>query len=199
MSIFLFVLYSILISSVILMLLCINPIHSVLFFILLFLSASFILIILHAYFIGLIFLMVYVGAISVLFLFVVMMLNIKRIERDNATYLVIGVTISLFFFLQIFYLLLSSYSIYIPFNLLYNNSYTFSFFAEDMFDQTHNVILIGISLFNTYPLLLIFSGITLLVAMIGAIYLTHSKAGYSSRRFDNQLLRNTNINNLHIY
>lgn len=199
MSFFLFFLYCILVSSVILMLLCINPIHSVLFFILLFLSASFILIILHAYFIGLIFLMVYVGAISVLFLFVVMMLNIKRIERDNATYLVIGATISFFFFLQIFYMLLSSYSIYIPYNLFNNNSYTFSFFPEDMFDQTSTVIMLGISLFNTYPLLLLFSGLTLLVAMVGAIFLTHTKAGFSSRRFDNTLLRNITINNLHIY
>ena len=57
-----------------------NPIYSILFLILTFISSSFLLILLNAEFIFMLFLVVYIGAVSVLFLFVVMMLNIKIIE-----------------------------------------------------------------------------------------------------------------------
>ena len=60
-----------------------NPIHSILYLILVFCNVSFIFIILNIEFIALTFLIVYVGAISVLFLFVIMMLNIKIIELDE--------------------------------------------------------------------------------------------------------------------
>jgi NADH-quinone oxidoreductase subunit J len=60
-----------------------NPIHSILYLILVFCNVTFVLIILGVEFIAIIFLIVYVGAIAVLFLFVVMMLNIKIIELDE--------------------------------------------------------------------------------------------------------------------
>jgi NADH-quinone oxidoreductase subunit J len=60
-----------------------NPIHSILYLILVFCNVSFVFIILNIEFVALIFLIVYVGAIAVLFLFVVMMLNIKIIELDE--------------------------------------------------------------------------------------------------------------------
>ena len=54
-----------------------NPVHSVLFLILTFVGASGLLILSEAEFMAIILIVVYVGAIAVLFLFVVMMLNIK--------------------------------------------------------------------------------------------------------------------------
>ena len=54
-----------------------NPVHSVLFLILAFLNAAGIFVILHAEFLAMILIIVYVGAVAVLFLFVVMMLDIK--------------------------------------------------------------------------------------------------------------------------
>ncbi len=54
-----------------------NPVHSVLFLILVFFNAAGLLLLLGLDFFALILLIVYVGAIAVLFLFVVMMLNIK--------------------------------------------------------------------------------------------------------------------------
>jgi NADH-quinone oxidoreductase subunit J len=61
-----------------------NPIYSILFLILTFCNISFIMILLNVEFIAIIFLIVYVGAISVLFLFVIMMLNLKIIElKEN--------------------------------------------------------------------------------------------------------------------
>jgi len=57
-------------------------------------------------FIGLIFLIVYVGAIAVLFLFIVMMLNIKIIEVNELLirYVVVGAAISLIFLVNMFLL-----------------------------------------------------------------------------------------------
>ncbi len=54
-----------------------NPIHSVVFLILVFCNATGLLLLLKLEFIAIMFLIIYVGAIAVLFLFVVMMLNIK--------------------------------------------------------------------------------------------------------------------------
>ena len=60
-----------------------NPVHSVLFLILVFCNASGLLILLGLDFFAMVFLVVYVGAIAVLFLFVVMMLNIKLVEINE--------------------------------------------------------------------------------------------------------------------
>ena len=60
-----------------------NPIHSVVFLILVFCNAAGLLVLLRTEFIAMMFLIIYVGAIAVLFLFVVMMLNIKVAEGGN--------------------------------------------------------------------------------------------------------------------
>lgn len=83
-----------------------NPIHSILYLILVFCNVTFVLIILGIEFIAIIFLIVYVGAIAVLFLFVVMMLNIKILELDEVfwKYIPVGLLISSIFLFQIFFL-----------------------------------------------------------------------------------------------
>ena len=60
-----------------------NPIYSILFLILVFTGTVGILLLLGAEFLAMILLIVYVGAIAVLFLFVVMMLNIRIIELKD--------------------------------------------------------------------------------------------------------------------
>lgn len=63
-----------------------NPVHSVLFLILVFLNAAGLLILIGLEFFAMVFLVVYIGAIAVLFLFVVMMLNIKLAEINDKKY-----------------------------------------------------------------------------------------------------------------
>ena len=58
-----------------------NAIYSVLFLVLSFLAAASFLFLLKCEFLSLIFILIYVGAIAILFLFVVMMLNIKLVEN----------------------------------------------------------------------------------------------------------------------
>ena len=54
-----------------------NPVISVIYLISLFLNASLFLIIKGIYFLGISYILIYIGAITVLFLFVIMMINIK--------------------------------------------------------------------------------------------------------------------------
>lgn len=70
-----------------------------------------------------------------------------------------------------------------------------SFFSDYLtnnneFVHKYLVQLIGIS---------IFSGVTLLIALICSVYLTNMKSGYSLRRQDNQFSRNASILNVHVY
>jgi NADH-quinone oxidoreductase subunit J len=69
----LFYLFSILaVLSAIMVISSRNPVHSVLFLILVFVNGSGLLLLIEAEFIAIMFIVVYVGAIAVLFLFVVM-------------------------------------------------------------------------------------------------------------------------------
>jgi NADH-ubiquinone oxidoreductase chain 6 len=88
-----------------------NPVHSVLFLILVFCNSSALLVLLGLDFFAMILLVVYVGAIAVLFLFVVMMLNIKIAEiHENALrYLPVGGIIGLIFLLEIFLIVDNDY------------------------------------------------------------------------------------------
>jgi NADH-ubiquinone oxidoreductase chain 6 len=83
-----------------------NPIHSILYLIFVFCSVTFVFIILGVEFLAITFLIVYVGAIAVLFLFVVMMLNIKILELDEVfwKYIPVGLLISSIFLFQLFFL-----------------------------------------------------------------------------------------------
>ena len=59
-----------------------NPVYSVLFLILAFINAAILFLFLNAEFLAMLLIVVYVGAVAVLFLFVVMMLNIKQEEKQ---------------------------------------------------------------------------------------------------------------------
>jgi len=80
-----------------------NPVHSVLSLILAFCFTTVVFLFFGLEFVAITFLVVYVGAIAVLFLFVVMMLNIRIIELDESfwRYLPIGLFFSLFFLVHI--------------------------------------------------------------------------------------------------
>lgn len=80
-----------------------NPVHSVLFLIVVFCSSSGLLMLLGLDFFAMIFLVVYVGAIAVLFLFVVMMLNIKlaEIHENVLRYLPVGGLLGFLFLCEI--------------------------------------------------------------------------------------------------
>ena len=72
-----------------------NPVHSVLWLILAFLSAAGLFVLLGAEFVAMLLIIVYVGAVAVLFLFVVMMLDVDfaELKAEMAKYLPLGLVI----------------------------------------------------------------------------------------------------------
>jgi len=81
-----------------------NPIHSILFLVLVFFNVAGLLILVDIEFLAIMFIIIYVGAIGILFLFVVMMLNVKVTELNDSfiRYLPIGGIIGLIFLFEIF-------------------------------------------------------------------------------------------------
>lgn len=204
-NLFLILLYTFIISSSLLMISVLNPINSVLFLISIFFSVSIIFILLGIDFFGFVFLIIYVGAIAVLFLFIVMMLNIQKIETDKLTYLTIGIFILIILFIELFLSLSYNYLLLFDNNQIFSNIENFRY-LYDIFvlrsDESYRYLMVeslGIMLFEYYPIQLMLSGLNLLVAMIGSIYLTNFKRGFSTKKQHNQLARNHYLFNSNIY
>ena len=147
-----------------------NPVHSVLFLILAFFNSAGLLILMEMEFLSLIFIVVYVGAIAVLFLFVVMMLNVKisEVEDEVLQYLPVGGTIGLIFLFLIFFIIEGDF---VSFNGQANSIYLDWF---QQVDVVSNIETLGQVLYTDYLVYFLLAGVILLVAMVGAIVLTMS-------------------------
>lgn len=138
-----------------------NPVHSVLALIFTFCNAAIILCLFNIEFLSLIFIIIYVGAIAVLFLFVVMMLNIKVYKKNNNIFLILT-------FLSI----LSFISLYIFFNESFSNWSVIEFNYHLFFDSLVNINIIGQILYNYYLICFLIAGIILLISIVGPVVLT---------------------------
>ena len=80
-----------------------NPVHSVLWLILAFLSSAGLFVLLGAEFLAMLLIIVYVGAVAVLFLFVVMMLDVdfSTLKAEMAGYLPIALLIGVVLVMQL--------------------------------------------------------------------------------------------------
>lgn len=146
-----------------------NPIISVFYLVLTFVNASILLLIQGVEFLSLLLIIVYVGAIAILFLFVVMMLNIKRVELvENATrYVPVGFIIGLVF--------MNIIKDKFPVGAHEESITGTTFSAIEIHLATNtNIQALGDILYTHYSVYFIMSGIILLIAMIGAIILTIS-------------------------
>jgi len=167
---FLFTLFSgIAIISALIVIASVNPVHSVIFLILTFFNASGILLLLEAEFLAIRFIIVYVGAIAVLFLFVVIILNIKISELTNSLYqyLPIGGLIGFVFLIEMFLIIDSDL---IP--VLSNITTTCLVNWSILFDHRTNTQRIGQLIYTYYFYAFILAGAVLLIALIGAIVRT---------------------------
>nr|YP_010937565.1 NADH dehydrogenase subunit 6 [Grateloupia asiatica]WKW95595.1 NADH dehydrogenase subunit 6 [Grateloupia asiatica] len=163
-----------------------NAVHSVLFLILVFCNIAGLLLLYGAEFLSFMLLIVYVGAIAVLFLFVVMMLNIKAssITINSFSILPVGILIFLILFSQ----LSSTATNFDIFNLQQNDLIWVSWVLEK--DNTTNIEVVGKVLYTHFSLLFLLSSLILLVAMIGAIVLTmHQRTDVQKQKIDVQLAR----------
>ena len=161
-----------------------NPVHSVLFLILAFFNAAGLFVLLGAEFLAMILVVVYVGAVAVLFLFVVMMLDINFVELRQGflQYLPVGGLIGLILIVEL--LLVVSGWIIKP--GIISNAAINTQAATDV----ENTLALGRLLYTDYIFLFQAAGVILLVAMVGAIVLTHRhRDGVKRQKIAEQLAR----------
>jgi NADH-quinone oxidoreductase subunit J len=144
-----------------------NPVHSVLFLILAFFNAAGLFVLMGAEFLAMILVIVYVGAVAVLFLFVVMMLDIDFVQmrRGALQYLPIGLLVGFILAAEILFVI-GAWVI---------GPDAASVRAAPMPAEITNTAALGRILYTQYLYLFQVSGLVLLVAMIGAIVLTHRR------------------------
>ena len=137
-----------------------NPVNSVLFLVLAFLNSTFLFILIRAEFVGIILAIVYIGAVAILFLFVVMMLDIQitTLMFNIKRYIPLALLFAGVILAEIIYLTVFKSS---KPNL------------SEIVRSSNNTEEIGNVLYTKYFIDFQLSGVVLLLAMIGAIVLTH--------------------------
>jgi NADH:ubiquinone oxidoreductase subunit 6 (subunit J) len=158
--------------------------HSILFLVLVFCNSAGLLLLLETAFLAMIFLVVYVGAIVVLFLFVVMMLNIRVIELKESLlrYIPIGGLVLIVFFGEILSIIngdlvpfFSGINLNLDSQVIFlHKDLTLVLLFNDI-SPTANIEALGELLYTYYFYCFLMASLILLVAMIGAILLTMRK------------------------
>ena len=143
-----------------------NPVHSVLWLILAFLSSAGLFVLMGAEFVAMLLVIVYVGAVAVLFLFVVMMLDVDfvSLKAEMAKYMPIALLIGVVILMQ----LGIAFGVWQASDLAEANVAA----SREAFGGASNTQAIGQLVYDDYLLLFQLAGLILLVAMIGAIVLT---------------------------
>ena len=186
------------ILSAILVIVSKNPIVSVLFLIGLFLSISCYLIVLGLNFIGLSYLLVYVGAVSILFLFILMLINVRISELLNETSNSIPLVILIILAFNYPVSKVLPYSVtvfiqeainkiwYVNYNYTIDNALTMKAIMSDKSEVLYatskiwdgnmsefsHITTIGNIMYTSHSIWLIITSIILLLAMVGAIVIT---------------------------
>jgi NADH-quinone oxidoreductase subunit J len=169
-----------------------NPVHSVLWLILAFFNAAGLMLLVGAEFIAMLLVIVYVGAVAVLFLFVVMMLDVDFAELRTgfARYLPFGALLALVLLAEIIFALAAWSAGGIDTGVR----------AAPIASGIPNIEALGTVLYTRYLYIFEAAGLVLLVAMIGAIVLTHRTRGgtraqnvsQQNRRRPGEAIRNVN-------
>lgn len=143
-----------------------NPVHSVLWLILAFLSSAGLFVLLGAEFVAMLLIIVYVGAVAVLFLFVVMMLDIDfaELKAEMAKYVPLALLIGVVLLMQLM-IVLGSWTVA-------DEAQSLRLAIAPAPEELHNTAALGQLIYDDYIYLFQAAGLILLVAMIGAIVLT---------------------------
>ena len=162
-----------------------NPVHSVLFLILTFFNAAGLFVLIGAEFLAMVLVVVYVGAVAVLFLFVVMMLEVDvlRMRHGLLQYLPVGALVGLILLVELV-LVVSTWAATPPEALGVDDD------PIPPEAAVTNTEALGNLLYTEYFYLFQAAGLVLLVAMIGAITLTHrARADVRRQRIARQVHR----------
>jgi NADH-quinone oxidoreductase subunit J len=159
----------IVILSAVMVILARNPVHSVMWLILAFFNAAGLMLLAGAEFIAMLLVIVYVGAVAVLFLFVVMMLDIDfaELRAGFVKYLPVGALVAVVLAAELIFAL-GAWSA---------GGVDLAQRAAPIVADKSNIEQLGELLYTRYIFLFEAAGLILLVAMIGAIVLTHRQRG----------------------
>jgi len=162
-----------------------NPIISVLYLILLFSSISCYLIFIGIKFIGISYLLVYVGAVSILFIFILMLINIRvsELTSDTNNNIALAILTIFAFFVPFSSILPDSKSELNNFTFKFNdllqdliNDKLVSYVSSKSWDgnliDNIDIISIGNIMYTSYFMWLLITSIILLLAMVGSIIIT---------------------------
>ncbi len=161
-----------------------NPVHSVLFLILAFFNAAGLFVLCGAEFLAMVLVVVYVGAVAVLFLFVVMMLdiNLLQLREGFIRYLPVGAVVAL--------ILLAELLVMLGGWVMVPEVAPSAIAATPAPETLTNTHALGQLLYTHYIYLFQVAGLILLVAMIGAIVLTHRRReGVRRQKVSDQIKR----------
>jgi NADH-quinone oxidoreductase subunit J len=165
-QVFAFYLFAVMvIASGALVILSRNPVHSVLWLILAFFNAAGLMVLVGAEFIAMLLVIVYVGAVAVLFLFVVMMLDIDFAELRSglARYGLFGVLVAIVLVSEMI----------VAEGAWSAGPLALAQRAAPAQASMSNIEAMGALIYSRYLYVFEAAGLVLLVAMIGAIVLTH--------------------------
>lgn len=142
-----------------------NPVHAVLFLVFAFFNSAGLFVLLGAEFIAMLMVIVYVGAVAVLFLFVVMMLNVNFSELRGqwVKYLPVGILVAAAMFTEL--VMVIKYSV--------SSNASVAKVSAPIVKGVTNTKALGAILYTDYVYAFQIAGLVLLVAMVGAIVLTH--------------------------
>ena len=181
-----------------------NPIGSLISLIMLFAAISVYLIMIGLTFIGFSYLIVYIGAVSILFLFILMLINIRTSEllSNNSNSIPLAISIGILLNYVLFEILpyyITVINNRLDINLgsnyqnIYNNIFTGTYnnmktnimlITSNSWDnnmtETSHISAIGNILYTSYNIWLLIGGIILLLSMIGAIVITIKPADSKS-------------------
>ena len=138
-----------------------NPVASALSLVVSFLGLAALFMSLDAYFVGIIQVLVYAGAAMVLFLFIIMLLNLRAEEQREINWLTAagGIAVALILLIQIFFVV----------GHFRDARQTFPPLARSTTDDVWNI---GALLFSNYNLPFQIIGILVLIATIGVVLLS---------------------------
>jgi NADH-quinone oxidoreductase subunit J len=139
-----------------------NTLYSILSLIIVFFLSSLIILLFGLDYISLIFISIYVGALSVLFLFVIMMINSRIFIKTNNFLFYFFFLLLSFIFLSITYL-----------NFLFDLNFLFNIFDNyiNIIIKGNPLVVIGSLIFTKYFIAIIISAIILFIAMLGSVSL----------------------------
>lgn len=175
-----------------------SPVESMISLILMFCISGVLLFIFNSEFLGLTFVIIYVGAIAVLFLFIIMMLNIKKTisssNEKNALIVFSSVLVLIFASISAYELFFAeSTSNFFIYGEGLDNKYLVNESNQAAYDSLNNITVLGQSLFNYYSLSFLLAGLVLLIALVGAVVLTVNFSTHKKNQLTYRQLSRTDL------